>query len=354
MPIYHKTPPSIVGNHATSEIDNHTSEAAKVKRTREHAYFNSYDFDAIEVLPYDDDDEEEEEEESAKRSKQHLSTTTTTNLTPASSQQKHGKSMAATPLASQTRQHLQQPANYGYPLQQPYTYEASKLAKTSKSHHSSATNSDNFIVDNLPQRSVGHNVSQVQQGLQGQLSNIGKTGNNKHHSYLQRFGVALFGGVNVVNNNKSPSLQKTSSSSSASATSSTSSSLADDGIKHLKVSSSELSSASNTRATTPSSTHTSASSSAASATASAAMAPDSLNCGPNHRDATTNAVTATKCGLDNNVSGNVKDAITSSSSPACVATSVGGSVAVATAAAATSASADGNFLLPRAMLKYQR
>ncbi|KAM7345105.1 uncharacterized protein ACRADG_011555 isoform 1-T2 [Cochliomyia hominivorax] len=61
MPIYHKTSASNGGNHNTAEIDYHTSEAAKVKRTREQAYFNSYDFDAIEVLPYDDEEDEDDE-----------------------------------------------------------------------------------------------------------------------------------------------------------------------------------------------------------------------------------------------------------------------------------------------------
>lgn len=32
-----------------------------MKRTREQAYFNSYDFDAIEVLPYDEEGDEESE-----------------------------------------------------------------------------------------------------------------------------------------------------------------------------------------------------------------------------------------------------------------------------------------------------
>ncbi|XP_068146573.1 uncharacterized protein [Drosophila tropicalis] len=40
---------------------DHVTEAAQVKRTREQAYFNSYDFDAIEVLPYDEDEDDEME-----------------------------------------------------------------------------------------------------------------------------------------------------------------------------------------------------------------------------------------------------------------------------------------------------
>ncbi|XP_055854008.1 uncharacterized protein LOC129917846 [Episyrphus balteatus] len=46
------------GNPSAAEPDHHASEAAKVKRTKEQAYFNSYDFDAIEVLPYDEDEVE--------------------------------------------------------------------------------------------------------------------------------------------------------------------------------------------------------------------------------------------------------------------------------------------------------
>lgn len=45
-----------LGNISAADTDHHASEAAKVKRTKEQAYFNSYDFDAIEVLPYDEDE----------------------------------------------------------------------------------------------------------------------------------------------------------------------------------------------------------------------------------------------------------------------------------------------------------
>uniref|UniRef100_A0A1A9V2H4 Uncharacterized protein n=1 Tax=Glossina austeni TaxID=7395 RepID=A0A1A9V2H4_GLOAU len=63
MPIHNKSSPSSIANHTTAEIDYHTSEAAKVKRNREQAYFNSYNFDAIEVLPYDGDDDGDDDED---------------------------------------------------------------------------------------------------------------------------------------------------------------------------------------------------------------------------------------------------------------------------------------------------
>ncbi|XP_030369014.1 homeobox protein prospero [Scaptodrosophila lebanonensis] len=58
MPIC-KNSPTTASNKTAADISaDHVTEAAQVKRQREQAYFNSYDFDAIEVLPYDEDDEE--------------------------------------------------------------------------------------------------------------------------------------------------------------------------------------------------------------------------------------------------------------------------------------------------------
>ncbi|XP_015040359.2 uncharacterized protein [Drosophila pseudoobscura] len=58
MPIC-KSSGATASNKAPTDISaDHVTEAAQVKRTREQAYFNSYDFDAIEVLPYDEDDGE--------------------------------------------------------------------------------------------------------------------------------------------------------------------------------------------------------------------------------------------------------------------------------------------------------
>ncbi|XP_053967376.1 uncharacterized protein LOC128868855 [Anastrepha ludens] len=61
MPIYNKPPLSLSQAKGATEFDDHASEAAKMKRTREQAYFNSYNFDAIQTLPYDNDIEEMEE-----------------------------------------------------------------------------------------------------------------------------------------------------------------------------------------------------------------------------------------------------------------------------------------------------
>ncbi|XP_023171602.2 uncharacterized protein LOC111599958 [Drosophila hydei] len=74
MPICKSTPAMATSKKTASDISSdHVTEAAQVKRIREQAYFNSYDFDAIEVLPYDEDndDEEEEEEEEDEDSNSH-------------------------------------------------------------------------------------------------------------------------------------------------------------------------------------------------------------------------------------------------------------------------------------------
>ncbi|KAH8374451.1 hypothetical protein KR200_009323 [Drosophila serrata] len=58
MPICKSSPGAASKKTATDISADHVTEAAQVKRTREQAYFNSYDFDAIEVLPYDEEDDE--------------------------------------------------------------------------------------------------------------------------------------------------------------------------------------------------------------------------------------------------------------------------------------------------------
>ncbi|XP_034478494.1 uncharacterized protein LOC117784784 [Drosophila innubila] len=59
MPICKSSPATATSKKTATDISaDHVTEAAQVKRTREQAYFNSYDFDAIEVLPYDEDDDE--------------------------------------------------------------------------------------------------------------------------------------------------------------------------------------------------------------------------------------------------------------------------------------------------------
>lgn len=65
MPICENKP---ITTPVTTEEDHH-AEAAKVKKSREQAYFNSYDFDAIEVLPSEDEDIDESKETVAKSKK---------------------------------------------------------------------------------------------------------------------------------------------------------------------------------------------------------------------------------------------------------------------------------------------
>ncbi|EDV37804.1 uncharacterized protein Dana_GF13640, isoform C [Drosophila ananassae] len=58
MPICKSSQVTASKKTATDISADHVTEAAQVQRTREQAYFNSYDFDAIEVLPYDEEDDD--------------------------------------------------------------------------------------------------------------------------------------------------------------------------------------------------------------------------------------------------------------------------------------------------------
>ncbi|XP_054088763.1 serine-rich adhesin for platelets [Zeugodacus cucurbitae] len=58
MPICNKPAQALSQKKNATEFDDYASEAAKMKRTREQAYFNSYNFDAIQ--PYDPKDFEEQ------------------------------------------------------------------------------------------------------------------------------------------------------------------------------------------------------------------------------------------------------------------------------------------------------
>ncbi|XP_061391783.1 uncharacterized protein LOC133327237, partial [Musca vetustissima] len=352
MPIYHKTPPTVSGSHATSEIDNHTSEAAKVKRTREHAYFNSYDFDAIEVLPYDEDDDEEGEGHNnvKKDGRGHSKSTTTTN-----SQQQHlkSKTQQQLPLHSSqtTRQHLPPSASASSSqsgLQQPsFGYVSSKQqhhphTPTITTHNKiSSTSSDNFIVDK-------HSHLSSHGGGGGLASKHPGNVSGKHSSYLQRFGVALFGGINVNSTNvhsagdhKASNHHHNSASSSLSTTS-TSSSFADDDddeeddIKHLKVSSSGISS---------------------SASSSPSARPKAKCCSSSASSTTSSAAAAAGAGpssmaVDSLESPNIATGGVSSNE-ATTQVGINGHMGATNNSNAAATSADGNFLLPRVMLKYQ-
>ncbi|KAH8290235.1 hypothetical protein KR054_001241 [Drosophila jambulina] len=69
MPICKSSPGAASKKTGTDISADHVTEAAQVKRTREQAYFNSYDFDAIEVLPYDEEEDDETGSTSQSRSR---------------------------------------------------------------------------------------------------------------------------------------------------------------------------------------------------------------------------------------------------------------------------------------------
>ncbi|CAD7014729.1 unnamed protein product [Ceratitis capitata] len=54
MPICNKPPLPVGTANSVDEFDDHASEVAKMRHTREQAYFNSYNFDAIPVLPVEE------------------------------------------------------------------------------------------------------------------------------------------------------------------------------------------------------------------------------------------------------------------------------------------------------------
>lgn len=344
MPIYHKAPPSIAGSHTTADIDYHTSEAAKVKRTREQAYFNSYDFDAIEVLPYDDEDEEE------KGGKSKTKTTTKSKSKLYSQQQPSRQHLSQQSVKYQHKQH-QQHQSHAQNQPQHYQQQAHPLSSV-VTHKTSLSNPLSFAtaraMHNSPSNDDGNSSSNNNNTTftidNPDDSHIIGNSNRKYHSYLQRFGVAIFGGNSNNNNNNNnnnsnkktsqpqPQLPSSSSSSSSSSTltatlsaNSTISSLPNhDAHKHLKV-----------LPTTPS-----------------RPAALSLSCSSSNSDSSASISSSVVVNADSlRHSSDDNTHVHDVGAIAVAATVAGTGVG---AAAATTAAVDGNFLLPRVMLKYQR
>ncbi|KAL9917295.1 uncharacterized protein ACN2A1_003127 [Glossina fuscipes fuscipes] len=172
MPIHNKSSPSSIANHTTAEIDYHTSEAAKVKRNREQAYFNSYNFDAIEALPYDGDDDEDDDGGDSKVANEKLCNS-------------HKRNNVATTTE---------------------TTGGSSTIETAKNYLNLITepSSDRYLEQ------LAHGVIRVDDngGICGPNVNLKTTNHHNTHgkySYLQRFAV-IFGNNNNVgtsnNNNK--------------------------------------------------------------------------------------------------------------------------------------------------------
>ncbi|XP_023300243.2 homeobox protein cut [Lucilia cuprina] len=310
MPIYHKTPPTTGGNHNTAEIDYHTSEAAKVKRTREQAYFNSYDFDAIEVLPYDDEEDEDDERRANKRERDR--------------RQNGGKQIMQTPqLTTQQKHHHQQQQH----LQQEHL-KPQKISNHSFCAGSSSSNS--FMVDNhhhhqqQQQQHTPHHVngkynpSLYLQRITGIFAT--KTNKQQHHQQQRNGGVGSVTAVAGVNSNDIA--------------------LGHDN-KHLKLSSSETSSTS---------------------LSSSSIVEEIVNVDNVGSEGDVvvggGGVINTGNGLGNRAVASIestRDVISSSSTRTTSDVAATGSpvTAVTTVAATTTAGNGSNFLLPRAMLKYQ-
>ena len=175
MPIYHKTPST--GNSNSTEIDNHTSEAAKVKRTREQAYFNSYDFDAIEVLPYANDDDEDDDDHHKHNYKRELVQ---------QKQQQQEATYTTRPAFSHHLHHHQQKHKEQHQHQQHYVHNKQQSINMqpalSHSLSNASTSSDSFIDD------ACHHQQQQQQKQQQQIviNNINFSTKYKPTAYLQR------------------------------------------------------------------------------------------------------------------------------------------------------------------------
>lgn len=229
MPIYHKTGGASSGSHNTAEIDYHTSEAAKVKRTREQAYFNSYDFDAIEVLPYDDEEDEDDEKmRGTHKERGKLNSQT------------KPQQLKTKPLRTQAQtksHHLQQ--------QHQMLEEPVKPHKTHPHHYSFSNNNDSsssnsFMVDKPSSSSHQHhhNVNakynpslylQRFTGIFSGKSNLHSNNNKPLHHHNNGVGVGVISNVGGINGTTDIAL---------------SSSHHESNNKHLKLSSSETSSTS--------------------------------------------------------------------------------------------------------------
>ena len=174
MPIYHKTPST--GNSNPIEIDNHTSEAAKVKRTREQAYFNSYDFDAIVVLPYANDDDEDDDDHQKTNYKREL----------VQQKQQQEATYTTRPAFSHHHHHHQQQQHQEqHQYQQHHVHNKQQYINMqpalSHSLSNASTSSDSFIDD-----ACHHQQQQQQQKQQIVINNINFSTKYKPTAYLQR------------------------------------------------------------------------------------------------------------------------------------------------------------------------
>ncbi|XP_055917186.1 uncharacterized protein LOC129949639 [Eupeodes corollae] len=143
-----------LGSLSAAELDHHDSEAAKVKRTKEQAYFNSYDFDAIEVLPYDED-----EEVCPKQNHQHHASHSTHHYSKYAvpgSKAYHNLQQSHSNLSSALTPGITQPdvshnlKNQPHHNQQSQHQLKSKKKKDSTSSHCSSTSSSSFSHPNNP------------------------------------------------------------------------------------------------------------------------------------------------------------------------------------------------------------
>ncbi|XP_065370142.1 box A-binding factor [Calliphora vicina] len=329
MPIYHKTAASIVGNHNTAEIDYHTSEAAKVKRTREQAYFNSYDFDAIEVLPYEDEEDEDDERRSSYTRERER------NLASNSQTKKPSKQ---TPQLTATHHHQQH--QHHHQQQEQLQLQRQKLANHSFSAGSSSSNNNHQQQQQHHQHhphqqplhhvNSKYNPSLYLQRITGIFA--AKTNNQHHHHHLQQQhvnGVGSVGVAGVANNDIALAVNARSHNDN----------------KHLKLSSSETSSTS------------------LSSSSNAEEILNAVNVGNEAKNVdvvgsgSVSGVIATGSGLGNRAAtlDCARDVIGTSTRTLTEVNSAPAATTAATAASSTAAGSNngGNFLLPRAMLKYQ-
>ncbi|XP_049309382.1 uncharacterized protein LOC105229187 [Bactrocera dorsalis] len=192
MPICNK-PAQATKNVA--EFDDYASEAAKMKRTREQAYFNSYNFDAIH--PYDKDNEAIEEMGvhkvvgvSAAAVATHASAITATKVPPV---------VGGSNSHNQQQQQLQKPHNTLKTIYRGASSIASSTPSTRSSfqHSSSSGRSSGCGSQHSPRSSIADDVDNTDAvGYKRRPQPAGEL----TYTYMQRFGVRL-----VRSRNASPS-----------------------------------------------------------------------------------------------------------------------------------------------------
>lgn len=182
MPICNKPAQSAKN---TAEFDDYASEAAKMKRTREQAYFNSYNFDAIH--PYDKDNDSAMQEKGVHK----------VGGVAAAAVATHSSTITATKVPSvvggsnsqnqqlQQQQQLQKPHNT---LKKIYR-GASSVASSTQSTRSS------FQHSSSGRSSGGGSQNSLRSSIAGDVEDVDAVGyvRRPQHSgtYMQRFGVRL-------------------------------------------------------------------------------------------------------------------------------------------------------------------